>query len=111
MNDNPSITRIDQNDPRSKAALAAEQRLFAHYGLDYQSHFIEMNEPDLRLRVLEVGQGPAVLMVPGGAGDAFMGSLAAGLSKLGWELSRVGEVLPQAAADATSRCGHWGART
>jgi sugar/nucleoside kinase (ribokinase family) len=46
-----------------------------------------------------------------GAGDAFMGSLAAGLSKLGWELSRVGEVLPQAAADATSRCGHWGART
>lgn len=48
---------------------------------------------------------------PLGAGDAFMGSLAAGLAGLGWDLARVFEVLPQAAADATRACGHWGARS
>ena len=47
---------------------------------------------------------------PLGAGDAFMGSLAAGLAGLGWDLSRVAEVLPAAAEDATACCLHWGAR-
>jgi len=47
---------------------------------------------------------------PLGAGDAFMGSLAAGLAGLEWDLSRVAEVLPRAAADATACCLHWGAR-
>ncbi len=47
---------------------------------------------------------------PLGAGDAFMGSLAAGLAGLGWDLSRVAEVLPRAAAHATACCLHWGAR-
>jgi len=47
---------------------------------------------------------------PLGAGDAFMGSLAAGLAELGWDLSRVAEVLPRAAADATACCRYWGAR-
>ena len=72
MNNNPTITRIDLDDPRSKNALAAERRLFEHYDLDYKSHYVEMNEPNLRLRVLEVGEGPPVFMVPGGAGDAFI---------------------------------------
>jgi pimeloyl-ACP methyl ester carboxylesterase len=72
MNNNPSITRINHHDPISQAALAAEQRYFNHYGLDYQSHMIKMSEPDLNLRVLEVGEGPPILMVPGGAGDAFI---------------------------------------
>lgn len=71
MKDNPTITRIDHDDPRSVAALKAEQRLFAHYGLDYNVHFVEMKEPDLRLRVLDVGKGRPVLMVPGGAGDVW----------------------------------------
>jgi pimeloyl-ACP methyl ester carboxylesterase len=85
MNDNPTITRIDLDDPRSKNALNAEQRLFEHYSIDYKSHYIEMDELNLRLRVLEVGEGPAVLMVPGGAGDAFIfAPLMAQLT--GWRL-------------------------
>ena len=72
MNNNPPIIRINQNDPLSQAALAAEQRYFAHYGLAYKSHIVEMNDPQLRLRVIEVGAGPPILMVPGGAGDAFI---------------------------------------
>lgn len=47
---------------------------------------------------------------PLGAGDAFMGGLAAGLAGLGWDLSRVDEVLPEAAAAAASVCGRWGAQ-
>jgi fructokinase len=50
------------------------------------------------------------VLSPLGAGDAFMGSLAAGLSELGWDLSRAGEALPRAARDATACCLHWGAR-
>jgi fructokinase len=53
---------------------------------------------------------PVEVVSPLGAGDSFMGSLAAGLSGLGWDLGRVGEVLPRAAADATAVCAHWGAR-
>ena len=85
MNDNPTISRIDLDHPQSKAALDAERRLFDHYSLDYKSHYLEMNEPNLRLRVLEVGEGPAILMVPGGAGDAFI--FAALMAQLnGWRL-------------------------
>ena len=72
MKSNIQITRIDHNDPRSKAALDSEQRLFEHYGLDYKVHSVEMDEPKLRVRVLEVGTGKPLLMVPGGAGDAWI---------------------------------------
>lgn len=77
--------RIDQDLPSSRAALEAERRLFAHYGLDYKIHFVEMAEPNLRLRVLEVGEGQPLLMVPGGAGDAaFFAPLMASLT--GWRM-------------------------
>jgi len=79
------ITRIDHSAPRSQAALEAEQRLFAHYGLDYKIHFVEMDEPDLCLRVLEVGEGRPLLMVPGGSGEAqFFAALMAELT--GWRI-------------------------
>ena len=80
-----SIIRIDYDDQRSKAALAAEEKLFAHYGLNYRAHLVEMGEPDLRIRVLEVGSGRPVLMVPGGAGDAW--PLAPIMAELtGWRM-------------------------
>ena len=71
MNNGCSITRIDHKDPQSKAAVEAERRLFARYGLAYKTHFLELQEPRLSVRVLEAGQGRPVLMVPGGAGDAW----------------------------------------
>lgn len=79
------IARVDPDDSRSRMALEAERRLFAHYGLDYKVHSVEMDEPGLRLRVLEVGEGPPLLMVPGGAGDAqFFAPLMAHLR--GWRM-------------------------
>jgi len=53
---------------------------------------------------------PAVAVSPLGAGDAFMGGLAAGLARLDWDLGAIGEVLPEAARAAAAVCGHWGAQ-
>ena len=44
-----------------------------------------------------------------GAGDAFMGTLAAGLAKAGWEAARAGEALPAAVAASAETCTIWGA--
>jgi sugar/nucleoside kinase (ribokinase family) len=44
-----------------------------------------------------------------GAGDAFMGTLAAGLATLGWKAERAAEALPAAAEAAGRACTGWGA--
>ena len=85
MSHSQIITRIDHDDPRSRAAVAAEQKMFAYYGLDYQVHFVEMEDPNLCLRVLDVGKGQPLIMIPGGSGDAPMfAPLIAELS--GWRV-------------------------
>jgi len=53
---------------------------------------------------------PGETVSPLGAGDAFMGGLAAGLARRGWDLARVGEVLPEAANAAARVCRGWGAQ-
>ncbi|MEK7325923.1 MAG: alpha/beta hydrolase [Chloroflexota bacterium] len=88
MNNHLKITRIDLNDPKSIAAAGAERKLFTHYGLDYKVHSVELKGPPLRVRVLEVGSGEPVLMVPGGSGDAcFFAPLMAELK--GWRFIAV----------------------
>lgn len=85
MNKSEYISQINHNDPRCKAAVTAEQKLFDYYGLDYQVHLVEMDKPNLLLRVLEVGKGRPLLMVPGGSGDvAMFAPLMAELS--GWRI-------------------------
>jgi pimeloyl-ACP methyl ester carboxylesterase len=88
MSDSPTITRVDLEDVRSLNALEAEKRLFAYYELDYKTHFIEISEPDLRVRVFEVGDGPPLMLVPGGSGDVGLG---AGLMSAldGWRIIAV----------------------
>lgn len=46
---------------------------------------------------------------PLGAGDAFMGALAAGLHHRDWDLGRIAEVLPLAATAGAEACRHPGA--
>ena len=71
MGNNPRITRIDLQAADSQAALKAEKNLFDYYELEYQEHLINLEAPDIRLRVLEIGSGKPLIMVPGGAGDAW----------------------------------------
>jgi fructokinase len=44
-----------------------------------------------------------------GAGDAFMGTLVAGLARLDWDLGRADEVLPKALGAAADACTRWAA--
>jgi pimeloyl-ACP methyl ester carboxylesterase len=46
----------------------AERLLWDSYGLKPTERFIELNEPAVRLRVLEVGSGEPVLFIPGTGG-------------------------------------------
>ncbi|CAN5760944.1 alpha/beta hydrolase [soil metagenome] len=66
-----NVLRTDRSAPQVIAAEQAERRLFEHYGLIYSERIVRMDDPPIRLRVLEVGSGPPVLMVPGGSGEAF----------------------------------------
>lgn len=45
-----------------------------------------------------------------GAGDAFMGTLAAGLARRDWDPARAGEALPEAVAASAAACTVWAAR-
>jgi pimeloyl-ACP methyl ester carboxylesterase len=67
----PLDLRLDDADPRVAAARDAERRLFAVYGLEARTHFIPLPESGLRLRVLEIGSGKPIVVVPGNTGDVF----------------------------------------
>ena len=57
-------------DPRLERYKQAERALWAHHGLDPVERFVDVAEPRLRLRVLEVGPADAdpVIFVPGTGG-------------------------------------------
>ena len=52
---------------------------------------------------------PADVVSTLGAGDAFFGTLAAGLAGLGWNASRALEALPAAVEASSEACTRWGA--
>jgi pimeloyl-[acyl-carrier protein] methyl ester esterase len=56
----------------------AEARVFARYGVTFTSRFVRLREPRLRVRVLECGEGPPLLLIGGdGAVAAAWAPLAA----------------------------------
>ena len=75
--------------------LAAETRLWQHYGLLPGERFVEIGRPRARLRVLEAGTGAPVLFLHGTVGPGSWPSLVAGmpgfrcllLDRPGWGLS------------------------
>lgn len=62
---------LSEDNPRVIAALDAEQRLFAFYGLEAKTHSIPLPGLGIRMRVSEIGSGEPVLIVPGNVGDVF----------------------------------------
>ena len=58
----------------------------------------------------EVEAPEVEVVAPLGAGDAFMGGLAAGLADRDWDASRAAEALPQAAAAGARACTGWSAQ-
>jgi pimeloyl-ACP methyl ester carboxylesterase len=75
--------------------LAAETRLWQHYGLARREQYVEIARPRARLRLLEAGSGPPVLFIHGTVGPGSWPSLVAGmpgfrslvLDRPGWGLS------------------------
>jgi pimeloyl-ACP methyl ester carboxylesterase len=70
MDKNHCLT-LAEDDPRVIAALDAEQRLFAFYGLEAKNHAIPLPGQGIRMRVTEIGSGKPVVIVPGNVGDVF----------------------------------------
>ncbi len=58
----------DDVDARTQRYLDAERALWSRYGLEPNERFIELDRPAVRVRVLEVGSGPAVLFLSGTGG-------------------------------------------
>jgi 2-hydroxy-6-oxonona-2,4-dienedioate hydrolase len=70
MNKDHALT-LQDDDPRVVAALDAEQRLYAFYGLQTKTHYVPLTPLGIRVRVTEIGSGKPVVIVPGGVGDVF----------------------------------------
>lgn len=64
----PSTRPLDHEDPRVRAARTAERDAYQHYGLEPEEHYVEIPEWELQIRVVEVGTGSPVVMLPGGHG-------------------------------------------
>lgn len=63
---------MTENDPAA-AAREAESELWQQYRLSVVEHFVELDHPRLRVRVLECGRpsGEPLIFVQGGLGEAF----------------------------------------
>lgn len=62
--------RLDHTDPAFKALEQAERSFFAQYGIDnYKVHYVELEDMALRVRVIEAGTGPTLILIPGGQGE------------------------------------------
>jgi hypothetical protein len=65
-------------DGRAERYREAERILWNHYGLEPIEHFVEVSSPAAKLRVVEVGSGAPLLLVPGTAGTGpYWGALVA----------------------------------
>lgn len=63
-----AVSPLDHDDPHVRAARKAERNAYDQYGLDFSEHFIEIADLATRIRVVEVGEGPTVVLIPGREG-------------------------------------------
>lgn len=63
---------LDRTDDRVEAARTAEQTAYEHYGVDHTEHFIDIDELGCRIRVVEAGDGPPLVLINGGEGKGPM---------------------------------------
>lgn len=93
---NGSATAITSADAGVERYREAERILWNHYGLQPTERFVDVSSPAARLRIVEVGAGPPLLLVPGTAGTGpYWGALVRELKgfrclvldRPGWGLS------------------------
>jgi fructokinase len=114
MIDGSYLVRANQWEAReltgeSDPAAAAE----ALAGLGARLAVVTLGRDGALMRGAASGEAssPDVEVVsPLGAGDAFMGALAAGLAAVGWDPERGAEALPGAVEAGARACSGWGAQ-
>lgn len=67
-----NILTLNNDDPKVINARNAEKALFDHYGIKAKEHYITLPEQQIKVRVLEIGEGEPLVIVPGNTGDAFV---------------------------------------
>lgn len=63
---------LDREDSRVQATREAEQRAYEYYGIEGSDHFVDVPAFDIRIRVVEIGTGPPVVLIPGSFGYGVM---------------------------------------
>jgi 2-hydroxy-6-oxonona-2,4-dienedioate hydrolase len=65
-----------RTDPNLEQYREAERALWEHYGLEPVERFVEIEEPQARLRMIEVGWGEPTVFIPGTPGTGpYWGAL------------------------------------
>lgn len=68
----PIAYPLERDDSRVQAAREAEQRADEHYGVTGTDHFVVVPALETRIRVVEVGTGAPVVLIPGSFGYGVM---------------------------------------
>lgn len=66
------ILTLNNDDPKVINARNAEKALFDLYGIKAKEHYITLPEKQIKVRVLEIGEGEPLVIVPGNTGDSFV---------------------------------------
>ena len=67
-----AILTLSNNNPQVISARNAEKALFNLYGINAKEHYVLLPEQQIKVRVLEIGEGEPLVIVPGNTGDAFV---------------------------------------
>lgn len=63
---------LAEDDTHVRRARAAEREAYDVYGLDHTEHYIHIEELGSRIRVVESGSGPPLVLLSGGEGKGMM---------------------------------------
>lgn len=68
----PDVTPLDRDAPPVRAARSAERAAYRVFGYAPAEHYVRVPELDCEIRVLEVGSGPPLVLLPGGHGPGMI---------------------------------------
>lgn len=64
--------KLDESHPHVRNAREAERAAYEYYGIEPTEHYIELDDFDTRIRAVEVGDGPPLVLINGGEGKGMM---------------------------------------
>ncbi len=67
-----SALTLSNDDAKVISARNAEKMLFNRYRIEAKEHYITLPEQGIKIRVLEIGEGEPLVIIPGNTGDAFV---------------------------------------